>query len=299
MYIYLFLFIGFIILLLGANLLINGSTDIAGKFNISSFLIGLTVVAFGTSAPEIFVNIRASFDKYSEIAMGNVLGSNIFNLLFIMAISVIINPIKVKNETVRFEIPYNFFSIALLYFLLNNFFIIKNSIFILSGIDGIVLLFCFFIFIIFIIINNKNLSKSGNNRHISRQIKNFKILFNIIVGLFMLYFGSKMVVTNSVKIAKIIGISNRVIGLTIIAVGTSLPELVTSLISIFKKEANLALGNLLGSNIFNLLFILGLSSIINTIRVSNEMLIDIVFNAISGGLIFIFVYFDKNKKLTE
>ncbi|TYB30496.1 MAG: calcium/sodium antiporter [Candidatus Mcinerneyibacterium aminivorans] len=295
MSVYLLFLLGFIILLLGANLFVSGAINIAKKLNMPLILIGLTIVAFGTSAPELFVNIQASFKNNPEIAFGNILGSNIFNILFILGVVALIYPVLVKNETIKFEIPFNFITSAGVLLFLFNFFITKRRYPLLSKFDGIVMLFFFAIFCVFIVFNNRN--KISDSEINIKIIKPFKIFVYIISGLIMLYIGSELVITYSVKIAKLFGVSDRIIGITIVASGTSLPELITSVISIVKKETNLALGNLLGSNIINTLFILGTSAVINPIVLSNKVLLDLFFNIAGSFLVFLFVFTGKGRKI--
>jgi cation:H+ antiporter len=285
--------VGFICLIFGANWMVTGASALAKKLKISDLAIGLTIVAFGTSAPELVVNSIASTQGYSDIILGNVIGSNNFNLFLILGISGMILPITVQSSTAWKEIPISLLIVFLLLILGNDFFTPETNI--ISRIDGFIFLgfFIFFIYYVF-----KQMKKEENQEIISeKQASNFKIWSMILVGLAGLIIGGQLVVENNILIATRFGVSEKVIGLTIIAGGTSLPELVTSIVAAFRKNSDIAIGNVIGSNIFNILFILSISSFINPIHFDPKFNTDIWI--LAGGTIFLLLamFTGKRKKL--
>jgi len=285
--------VGFICLIFGANWMVTGASALAKKLKISDLAIGLTIVAFGTSAPELVVNSIASAQGYSDIILGNVIGSNNFNLFLILGISGMILPITVQSSTAWKEIPISLLIVFLLLILGNDFFTPETNI--ISRIDGFIFLgfFIFFIYYVF-----KQMKKEENQEIISeKQASNFKIWSMILVGLAGLIIGGQLVVENNILIATRFGVSEKVIGLTIIAGGTSLPELVTSIVAAFRKNSDIAIGNVIGSNIFNILFILSISSFINPIHFDPKFNTDIWI--LAGGTIFLLLamFTGKRKKL--
>lgn len=263
--VYLMLFIGLAILLAGGKYLVDGASALASKFGISAGLIGLTVVAFGTSAPELLVSINAAMKGNSDIAMGNVIGSNISNISLVLGISALIYPIHIIRSMLKLDYLATLLSAILFYLLALN-----GSI---SRIEGI------FFFVLLIAFNwyfFRKLSKADGEISVEeeglKQKPLWKSLLLILIGVLGLYFGSDILVDNAVQISKVFGISERVIGVTVIAVGTSLPELVTSIIAGIKKETDIAIGNILGSNIMNILAIIGITSIIKPIPVADAFL---------------------------
>ncbi len=284
--------IGFTALIFGANWLVDGSSSLAKKNNISDLVIGLTIVAFGTSAPELVVNSLASFNGFSDIVLGNVIGSNNFNLFLILGIAGLIYPITVQSSTAWKEIPISLMTALLLFVLANNFFIGQN--FEISRIDGIILLSCFVFFLYYVF---KQLKSEKVEVITETHKSNLKIWTLILLGLIGLVIGAKLVVDNSIDVATQLGISQKIIGLTIIAAGTSLPELVTSVVAAFKKNSDIAIGNVIGSNIFNILLILSISALINPISFNQNFNQDI-FILIGGTAVLILAMFTgKRKKL--
>lgn len=274
---------GFLFLIKGADWLVSGASSLAKKHNISDLAIGLTIVAFGTSAPELVVNSIASFDHQSDIVFGNVIGSNNFNLFVILGIVGLIFPIAVQSTTVWKEIPISLIAILVLFILANGFLFQGGNI--LSRFDG---LFLFLLFVLFLFYVYKQLKTDQTQIEITKEVpSNFKIWGYIVIGLIGLIIGGKLVVDNAIEIATDLGVSKKIIGLTIIAAGTSLPELVTSVVAAFKKNSDIAIGNIIGSNIFNILLILSISSFINPIEYN------VAFNAeiylLIGGTIFLFI----------
>ncbi|MDX1471754.1 MAG: calcium/sodium antiporter [Flavobacteriaceae bacterium] len=277
------IFLGFILLIKGADWMINGASTLAKKHNVSDLAIGLTIVAFGTSAPELVVNSVASFEGHSNIVLGNVIGSNNFNLFVILGIVGLIFPISVQSSTVWKEIPISLLAAIVMLFLANGFYFFGEHS--LSRLDGFILLILFISFLYYVYRQMQN--DSPSEAIPLAPTSNLKIWALIIVGLAGLVIGGKLVVDNAVEIATELGVSQKIIGLTILAAGTSLPELVTSVVAAFKKRNDVAIGNIVGSNIFNIFFILSISTLINPIEY------DISFNTdlylLIGGTIFLFV----------
>nr|WP_321450800.1 calcium/sodium antiporter [uncultured Carboxylicivirga sp.] len=272
---------GFISLIFGANWLVDGASALAKKYKVSDLVIGLTIVAFGTSAPELVVNSIASVKGYSDIVLGNIIGSNNFNLFIILGLSGLILPIKVQSSTAWKEIPISLFISILLLFLLNDFVFIETSY--SSRLDGFILLvlFCLFLYYVFNQMKNDHQTVATE-----KQKSSLKIWGLIIIGFGGLILGGQLVVVNSVEIANILGVSEKIIGLTIVAAGTSLPELVTSIVAATKKNSDIAIGNVIGSNIFNILLILSISSIIRPIEYNPKFNIDLLI--LIGGTVFLF-----------
>ncbi|MCU4163781.1 calcium/sodium antiporter [Carboxylicivirga caseinilyticus] len=276
----LFVVAGFVALIFGANWLVDGASALAKKYKVSDLVIGLTIVAFGTSAPELVVNSIASVKGYSDIVLGNIIGSNNFNLFIILGLSGVILPIKVQTSTAWKEIPISLFISVLVLFLLNDFVFTGTSY--SSRLDGVIMLilFCLFLYYVF------NQMKS-DPQTVTTDIQKtaLKIWGLIIVGLSGLILGGQLVVENSIDIANTLGVSEKIIGLTIVAAGTSLPELVTSIVAATKKNSDIAIGNVIGSNIFNILLILSISSIIRPIEYNPKFNIDLLI--LIGGTVFL------------
>ncbi|WP_372754756.1 calcium/sodium antiporter [Labilibaculum sp.] len=285
--------VGFVLLIKGADWMVSGSSAFAKKNNISNIAIGLTIVAFGTSAPELVVNSFASFHGYSDIVFGNVIGSNNFNLFIILGIVGLISPIIVQSNTVWKEIPLSLFAVLILYLLSNSFFFQESSI--LTRFDGLVLLvmFGFFLFYVY-----RQLKTEDTVSEIAIiPMSTLKIWSLIILGLLGLILGGKFVVDNAVEVASRMGVSEKIIGLTIVAAGTSLPELVTSVVAVLRKNNDIAIGNIIGSNIFNILLIISVSSFVKPIEFNSLFNIDIYI--LAGGTIFLFIamFTGRKKKL--
>lgn len=286
------LIVGFVILIKGADWLVQGGTSLARKYHISELAIGLTIVAFGTSMPELVVNVFAAYQSHSEIVFGNIIGSNIFNLFAILGIAGIISPLIVQSSTVWKEIPSSLFAAVLLFFLANRFFSDSAS---LSAVDGVILLIFFALFLYYVFRQMKKDTQPATTHH--KTYKNLTIWLYIIVGLVFLVAGGRLVVVNAVKIASELGISETVIGLTIVAIGTSLPELATSVVAALRKSNDIAVGNIIGSNIFNILFILGVSSVIKPIDYNLKFNTDMYLLGIGTLLLFIAMFTGKKKKI--
>lgn len=284
---------GFVFLIKGADWMVTGASALARKKNISDLTIGLTIVAFGTSAPELVVNSVASFQNYSDIILGNVIGSNIFNLFAILGIVGVISPIIVQSGMVWKEIPMSIFATFILLVLGNGYFMPTSNL--LTRGDGFVLLLLFAGFLYYVY---KNMSTEDLHQDSGLVIlTNGKIWLLIIVGLAGLILGGKLVVDYAVKIATTLGVSEKIVGLTIVAAGTSLPELVTSVVAALKKNSDIAIGNIIGSNIFNILLILSVSTFINPVVFNPFFNTEIYL--LMGGTLFLFVamFVSGKKKL--
>lgn len=262
--IYILFVIGFIILIKGADLLVEGSSNLASKMGISELIIGLTIVSIGTSMPELIVNIIASFEGSAAVAIGNVFGSNIANLLLILGFTALLKPLPVQRNTVLSEIPYSIAAILLIGFLANArvWGVPSDDMQGLSRLDGVLIMVFFIIFFAYIFLVAREDRKrflDSDDKIISSGSPVWKDLALVVVGMVMLFFGGKWVVEGAIFLAQQIGMSETFISLTVVAIGTSLPELVTSVRSAAKGSTDLAVGNVVGSNIFNALWILGLS----------------------------------------
>jgi cation:H+ antiporter len=289
----LLIIVGFILLIKGADWMVNGSSALARKNNISDLAIGLTIVAFGTSAPELVVNIVASFENHSDIIFGNVIGSNNFNLFVILGIVGLIFPISVQTTTVWKEIPISLAAALVLFLLVNESLFQESNI--LSRIDAslLFLLFLFFLFYVYKQLKN-DIPKTATSK---ANLSNIKIWGFIIIGMAGLIIGGKLVVYSAIEIATTFGISEKIIGLTIVAAGTSLPELLTSVVAAFKKNSDIAIGNIIGSNIFNILFILSISAFVSPIEYSITFNTDIYLLGAGTLFLFIAMFTGKKKKL--
>ena len=290
---------GFYFLVKGADLLVDGASSIAKKAGISTLVIGLTIVAFGTSAPELIVNILASYTGSNELAVGNILGSNISNIFLILGAAAMVTPLKVGKGTVWKEIPFSLLAILALAALTNDSLLDGFGPAMLSRSDGIVLLLFFSIFIYYTFgISKKNTHLFGAKGEPVMQYSRLKSFFMIIGGMLGLGLGGHWIVTGAVEIAAQLGLSQAFIGLTLVAIGTSLPELATSLIAAKKGNADIAIGNVVGSNIFNVFWILGLSSIISPIVFNPVLNFDIGVVILATFLLFSFLFIGK-KQLIE
>jgi cation:H+ antiporter len=293
---YLLFVIGFMLLIKGAYFLVDGASSIARRLNVSDLVIGLTVVAFGTSTPELFVNIIASAKGNTDIAIGNVLGSNIANVFLILGVSSVIYPLRVTKGTVWKEIPFSLLAALVLGFMANDHLIDNSNFSSLTRIDGLILLSFFSIFLYYSYGIAREIE--GVEQHVRAEQKSTaKSCFFMGVGLVGLTLGGKWIVDGAIVIAKNFGMSESLIGLTIVAVGTSLPELATSVVAAYRRNAEIAVGNVVGSNIFNIFFVLGTSSIIKPLpfRIKNNL--DIGAVILSSLLLFLFMFTGKKRSL--
>ncbi|MCL1837159.1 MAG: calcium/sodium antiporter [Treponema sp.] len=287
--------LGMLLLVKGGDLLVDGASSLARRFNVSELAIGLTIVAFGTSAPELVVSLSATLGSNPEIALGNAIGSSNVNLFVILGITGILAPVAVQRNTIRFEIPFSLFAAVLLLALANFSFLPGNGSRI-TRIEGVILLLFFGLFIFFVFRGMKNSGTSAGKQP-AKTISTAKTVFFIVLGLVFLAAGGEVVVRSAVVLAEALHISKKVIGLTIIAVGTSLPELVTSITAIVKKSEDLALGNIIGSNIFNILLILGVCSTVRPMEYSPVFNRDICLLILGTALLLVAMVTGKKRKL--
>ncbi len=288
------LVVGFVMLIKGADWFVDGAAGIADRFGIPQLVIGLTIVAFGTSAPEAAVSITAALNDSAGLAVGNILGSNILNIFIILGLTAVITPVAVQNSTFKYEIPFVIVITVILgmlgYFGGN-----------LNLVDGIILWALFILFFIYLI----RMAKKGqgtaeektDDDDKSPEKKNiFFLIFLTIIGLVLIVWGSDVTVDSATAIAQFFGMDERFIGLTIVALGTSLPELVTSVIAAKKGNADIAIGNIVGSNIFNILFVLGTTALITTVPYESKFLVDAVIATIAAAVLLVCVA-NKDRKL--
>ncbi|HUW20058.1 MAG TPA: calcium/sodium antiporter [Sedimentisphaerales bacterium] len=288
--------IGFALVIKGADVLVDGASALANRLNVSDLVIGLTVVAFGTSTPELFVNIFASVQGNTDIAVGNILGSNIANILLILGISSIIFPLTVTKGTVWKEIPLSLLAAVLVGIMANHKLIDSGGVSALTRTNGLVLLAFFIVFIYYSFGAAARSDSSQENIH-KKQYGLAKIFLLLIIGLSCLIIGSKLIVNGAVYLATALGVSESLIGLTIVAVGTSLPELATSAVAAYKKNSQIAVGNVVGSNIFNIFFVLGISSIIRPLPLQAQSNIDIAVLIVASLLLFLWTFTGKKRVL--
>lgn len=294
---YVWLIIGFVCLIKGADFFVEGSSSIAKIFNVPTVIIGLTIVAMGTSAPETAVSISAALQGANEIAVSNVVGSNFFNLLMVVGICAILQPINITMSLIKRDYPYSIFAtILLLVFLVIGNIITGNPT--LTRADGIIMLIFFIAYLIMLIRSTLIEIARGDKVEIE-EVKSRSLPVSIaliLVGLAGIIVGGDLVVKSATEIATVFGMSNTLIGLTIVAMGTSLPELVTSIVAAKKGEADLALGNVIGSNIFNILLVLGISSTVHGIAVQFDSVIDTVL-LIAVNLIILAIVLKKKSSI--
>lgn len=292
--------IGFILLVVGADLLVKGSSNIAKKFNIPEVLIGLTIVALGTSMPELIITISSAIKDSSDLIIGNAVGSNLCNLLLIMGLTAFLRPIEIDEETKKIHLPVAL--IATIVILLLGLGIIGTSNNVISRIDGIVLVLSYLMYFIYPIVIEVNDIKKFIEEDKEKNIKDKNILISvilIILGILGLKFGGDIVVNEATKMAIRYKISESIIGLTIVAIGTSLPELVTSFVAIVKKEDELAVGNLVGSCIFNSFCMLGIGAIITPLVFTKELIFNLVLLIFTIILILLFCMIGKKNTITR
>lgn len=288
---YLYILIGFSVLIVGAHFLVEGASGMAKRFNVSNLIIGLTVVAFGTSAPELVVNLVASLNpNTTDIALTNIIGSNMINIYVILGIAAIIFPIASQKSSRRFDIPLSLFApIAILLLAWT----MGGSV---TRIGGILLM------LVFIWFMYVNISKAIKHPEISsgedfKPMKIWVAALMILGGLGGLILGAQLIVPAATSIAVSWGVSQSIIGLTIIALGTSLPELATSAVAAFKRNSDIALGNVIGSNIFNVFFILATSAVIRPLPAYNNMYIDLIVTALGSLLVILLIYSNKLRQI--
>jgi len=290
-----FLLLGFVPLLYGATLLVDSASSLARRLNIPNIVIGLTIIAFGTSSPELIVNVLSSLAGNTELALGNVVGSNIFNTLVILGICATIVPLSVKSNTVWIEIPLSLLAATALLFLANDVLIDDAAYSVLSRIDGLMLILFFAIFLGY---NVKMMLRGSFSDEVS--VKDYRVITAIlllILGFALLFTGGRIIVIYAVRLAESFGVAERIIALTIVSAGTSLPELATSAIAARKNNFDLAIGNIVGSNIFNIFFILGASALLTPIPLGDNANFDLLVNVSTSLLLFIILFTGKGRRL--
>ena len=293
-----FLVGGLVLILLGANGLTDGAAAVAKRFKISDLVIGLTIVAFGTSAPELVISVMAALGGSAEMAIGNVVGSNIFNVLAIIGVTAMVMPIKVGEGTMSKEIPLVILSSIVIAFMANDILLDGDSANIISRIDGLVLLGFFLIFLRYTFA----IARSGGEDAEGEKIKEmpiWKSILFILGGLAGLIYGGQLFVDGASGIASSLGVSESIIGLTIVAGGTSLPELATSVTAALKKNSGIAIGNVIGSSLFNIFFVLGCSASISSLPMGGINNVDMVVLVGSAILFWLVGWFFKKRTITR
>lgn len=285
-----YLIAGFILICFSADWLVDGASSLAKKMKVSDLVIGLTIVAFGTSAPELVVNLTASVNNVSDIALTNIFGSNIINVMVILGLSATIYPIVCKKSTYMYEIPMYIFATVLILLMMTNVFgLIKiNGDPGISRFDGVLLLVCFAGFMYYSVYQGMK-SRKTEESSAKAVMPVWKSVILIVVGLVGLVVSGRLIVDNAVMIAEALGVRQSIIGITIVALGTSLPELATSVVAAIKKNSDLAIGNVIGSNIFNIFFIVGISAVVKPLGVYDGFLLDVIMNVLTGVLLMLFM----------
>ncbi len=296
-----FFILGFVVLVKGADYLVSGSSSIAKKYGISNLVIGLTIVAFGTSMPELIVSTVAALRDSAGVAMGNIIGSNISNTLLILGISAMIYPLAVKKNTVSKEIPLSLLAVLAVWVMVNDGFIDGLGYNVLSRIDGLILVLFFIIFIYYTFGISKE--KTGVLESLQQdKIKiytKFKTIWLIFLGLFGLFLGGQWIVNSAIYFATHFGLSEVLIGLTVVAIGTSLPELAASAVAAYRGHSDIAIGNVVGSNIFNMFWVLGISSMVKDIPFSTILNLDFVVLFLVTFLLLLLIFTGKKNVLDK
>ena len=272
---FILLIVGLVLILVGADALVNGASDVARKYGISEFVVGLTIVGIGTSAPELVVSALSAIQGSSDIAIGNVVGSNISNVFLILGITTLITPVILTKTNLKYDLPIALGVSVLLFFLAYDTLFFGGEKNIISRWDGLILIVGFAIFMIysFATASDDQFSESEQDEN-KERVKMGKAIIQIILGLAGLIIGGRLFVNSGSSIAKSLGVSDAFIGITVMAVGTSLPELAASINAALKKKSQMALGNVIGSNIFNILLILGVSSVIRPLTLGDITFVD-------------------------
>ncbi len=288
---YILLIIGFVLLVKCADIFVDGSSNLAKTLKVPTLIIGLTIVAFGTSAPEAAVSVTSSLRGQNDMALGNVVGSNICNILLVLGVSALFNPLKARKQIILKDFLFCLLSYLILFVMVAGPFFMGEDVGVLSRSDGLVLM-CFlavYLYSLILNINRKDMKKVEERKF------SIKDIIYIVVGIIGIILGGNLVVNSATKIAEAFGVSESLIALTVVAIGTSLPELVTSVVAAKKGETDIAIGNVIGSCIFNICFILGMSGSIKSIVIEFDSIIDILFMGISGLIVYLFSI--KNKRI--
>jgi len=293
---YLLFFFGFVILIGGASLLIDGAANIGRRLGIPAGITGLTIVAIGTSLPELIINVFATANGNTDLAISNVLGSNVINILVIIGITAIISPIPVFKHTYFRDIPFSLLAVGILFVMVQDRWFLSTHTNVVGMTDGIIFLVLLAIFL-FIYYRSSKHSPPEEKQQKQRGV--WLALVFIMLGISGLYFGGKWIVDGAVSMAALMGMDESTIGLTVIAMATSLPELVTSIMASLKGNPEMAIGNAVGSCIFNILLVLGISSLIQPLPFQPGSLLDLIVVLIATATLVVFVYTGKGRKISR
>lgn len=293
--------IGFVLLIKGADLFVDASSSIAKRYNLSNLVIGLTIVAFGSSLPELIISVAASLKDSGDIALGNIIGSNLSNTLLILGVVAVITPVAIKKDTINKEIPFSFLAVIAVGLLANDAFIEGEATSVLSRIDGLMLLLFFGIFIYY------SFNKARKKGTVLEKVSKDKIkiygwgatFFMMLFGVAGLFLGGNWIISGASEIAEFLGLSEAFVGLSIAAIGTSLPELATSVAGARKGHPDMAVGNIVGSNVFNFLWVIGLSAAINPISYAFLLNFDIFYLLIVTVILLFLIYMGKENVLNR
>ena len=278
---------GLLLLILGSNYLLKSAVDLSIKLNLSKVVIGLTVVSFATSAPELLISLSSALKDSADIAISNVIGSNIANLGLVLGTALCFTKIKIPKSNIKYDWTFLMLISFVFFYFINDFSV--------NRIEGIILFLALILFLYLIV----KIRKDEDVEEIQiNTASNIKILALIIISSILLYFGSELFVNSSIYFAEYFGVSERVIGLTLVAVGTSLPELVTTLVAIYKSELDISIGNIIGSNIFNILAVIGLTSIVTDLNITSERILSFdIYVMIFFSLILLLFYLSNKNRL--
>jgi cation:H+ antiporter len=292
--IYVLFVIGFVLLIYGANFLVDGAASLAKKFNISNIVIGLTIVALGTSSPELVVNLLASFKGSEDVALGNILGSNIANIFLILGVSAMIYPLTVNRNTKFKEVPLSILAAVVLGVTANDAIIDGHGLSFVTRSDGLILVAFFLLFMHYAFSIAR---ETGDEEFEIKLFPVWRSWLMIVGGITGLILGGKWIVDGAVVIAGSLGMSEAVISLTIIAIGTSLPELATCVVAAMKRNSDIVIGNVIGSNIFNIFFVLGTSAVIKPLPFNQDLNFDVYMGIFASILLFVFLFFPRKRMI--
>ena len=303
----LFLLVGFAPLVFGAELLVDNASRLAARLKVPAIVIGMTIVAFGTSAPELVVNLTAASTGSGAIALGNIVGSNIFNIFVILGIAALVRPLAVQSNTTWIEIPLTLLSALVVLGMAADRFLDGSVANLISRSDGVILLGFFAIFLGYsaslLAADRKRAelqpaaSETLAENHQKKERHPALLLGLIVLGLGGLVLGGRLIVENAVSLARSLGVAERIIGLTIVSAGTSLPELAASVAAARRGQVDIAVGNVVGSNLFNLFFILGLTAVVSPLAIESGSFLDMAVNILGSLLLFVFVFTGRGRKI--
>lgn len=294
----LFIVVGFALLIRGAENLVNGASTLARRLGVSTLLVGLTIVAFGTSMPELVVNVFAAFHKTGDIVIGNILGSNVANIALVLGVAGTLYPMRVQSTTIWREIPFAMLAAVLVYIMANDVILDGAGTNFIGRADGLVLVAFSLIFVYYLF----GMARHSRAEHPEASEKPagfswLRVVWQIVFGIVILVLGGKFVIDHSVLLATALGVSNKLIGLTVVALGTSMPELVTAIVAAFKKQVDIAVGTIVGSNILNIFWVLGISTTITPVPFSPSAVIDAIVVMFFTALLFVFMFIGKRHEL--